>query len=60
MPLSAGKKYCGHDNVFIFDRIFVILADNKDRHKYLNEFDFRPDRNIFFRVTRPLASTFSP
>ena len=36
MPLSAGKKCCGHDKVFSFDRLFVILADNKDSPAHAN------------------------
>ena len=36
------------------------LVGNKDRHKYSDEFDFRPDQNIRFRVTHPLASIFFP
>ena len=34
------------------------FAGNKDRHKYSDEFDFRPDRSICFAVTRPLVSNF--
>ena len=31
------------------------LADNKDRHKYSDEFDFRPDRRVCFGVTHPFS-----
>ena len=32
------------------------LADNVDSHKISDEFEFRPDRNIDFRVTCPLVA----
>ena len=38
---------------FIFDRIFVKLAGNHDRHKISDEFKFRPDRISHFGVTCP-------
>ena len=41
------------DSDFIFDWIFVKLADIKDSHKILDVFDFGPDQIIHFRVTRP-------
>ena len=31
------------------------LADNRDRHKILDEFEFRPDQTIYFGVTCPLV-----
>ena len=39
-------KCCGHDSSFIYHRILIKLAGNKDRHKISDEFDFRPYRNI--------------
>ena len=33
------------------DRIIINFADNQDSHKILDEFEFRPDRNIHFGVT---------
>ena len=46
-------KYCPEDNDFISDRFLFKLAGNKDRHKISDEFDFGPDWNIHFGVTRP-------
>ena len=31
------------------------LADNLDRHKISDEFEFRPDRTIYYGVTFPIA-----
>ena len=42
------KKSCGYDSTFIFDWIFVKLADIQDRYKVL---DFQPDRTVHFGVT---------
>ena len=46
-------KLCLQASSFIFDRIFVKLAGNEDRHKITDEFEFRPDRISHFRVTCP-------
>ena len=35
-------KWCLHTSSFIFDRIIIKVAGNQDRHKSLDEFDFRP------------------
>ena len=35
-------KWCLHASLFIFDRIIIKVAGNKDRHKSLGEFDFGP------------------
>ena len=51
--LEHREKCCGHDNAFIFDRIFFKLADNEDRHKISDKFDFGPARTIHFGVTCP-------
>ena len=37
----------------IFDRIFIKLAGNQDRHKILDEFEFRPDGISHLGVTCP-------
>ena len=44
-------KCCPGDSDFIFDRIFIKLADHKYGHKILKKFDFGPDRTIRMRVT---------
>ena len=38
---------------FIFDRIFIKLAGNQDRHKISDEFEFRPDWISHLGVTYP-------
>ena len=35
-------KWCLHASSFIFDRIIIKVADNQDRRKSLDEFDFGP------------------
>ena len=35
-------KRCLHASSFICDRIIIKVADNQDRHKSLDEFDFGP------------------
>ena len=35
-------KWCIHGSSFIFDRIIIKVADNQDRHKSSDEFDFEP------------------
>ena len=37
-------KICQHSSAFIFDRIFFILAGNKNIHNISDEFEIRPDR----------------
>ena len=46
-------KRCLQASSFIFDRIFVKLAGNQDRHKISDEFKFRTDRISHFGVTCP-------
>ena len=46
-------KWCLLTSSFIFDRIFVKLARNQDRHEFSQEFEFRPDRISHFGVTCP-------
>ena len=41
---------CDYSSAFVFGWIFFILASNKDNHKSLNEFEFRPAP-----VTDPLS-----
>ena len=40
------RKCCPDDCDFTFDRIFIKLADNKDRHKISDKFNFGPVLNI--------------
>ena len=62
MLLSVGKNpidlHCRgkrRHHVFsaVFDRILFILAGNKDIHKSLDEFEFRPDPTTDYRVSCP-------
>ena len=46
-------KWCLQASLFIFYQIFVRLAGNQDRHKILDEFEFRPDWISPFEVMRP-------
>ena len=46
------ETYYGHDSTFIFNRFFFNLADNQDRYKISDKFDFEPDRTTRFGVTR--------
>ena len=47
VPLSGVKK----NDVFSFSQwTFVKLADNADRHKSSNEFEFGPNRIIHFGI----------
>ena len=46
-------KWCLQASSFIFDRIFVKLAGNKDRQKISDEFELQPDRIRHFRVMCP-------
>ena len=46
-------KWCLQASSFIFDRIFVKLAGNQDRHKISDKFEFRPDRICHFGVICP-------
>ena len=36
-------KFCDHSSAFMFDRIFVILAGNKDNYKITDDFKTRPN-----------------
>ena len=46
-------KCCLHASPFIFDRIIIKVAGNQDKHKSLDEFDFRADQTTHFEVTCP-------
>ena len=46
-------KCCEHDSAFNFYWIFIKPADNRDRHKISDEFDFWPDPTSHFGVTFP-------
>ena len=46
-------KWCLQASTFIFDRFFVKLSGNQDRHKISDEFAFRPDLIRHFGVTHP-------
>ena len=45
-------KLCLQVSLFIFYQIFIKLAGNQDRHKILNEFEFRLDQVSHFGVSR--------
>ena len=47
------RKWCLQTSSFIFDRIFIKLARNQDRHKISDEFEFQPDQISHFGVTCP-------
>ena len=44
-----------HYHIFstVFDRILFMLAGNKDMHKSLDEFEFRPDPTTDYGVSCP-------
>ena len=42
-------------SLFRLNQIFMRLADNQDRHKISNKFEFRPDRTSDLGVTCPLV-----
>ena len=46
-------KWCLHASMFIIDRILVKLADNQDRHKISDVFEFWPDQTSHFGVICP-------
>ena len=46
-------KCCLHASSFIFERIIIEVADNQDRHKSLDEFDFGPHQTTNFGITCP-------
>ena len=44
---------CVHSSAFIFDRIFFILAGNKNIHNISDKFEIRPDRTKDCGVSCP-------
>ena len=46
-------KCCLHASSFIFDGIIIKFAGNQDRHKSLNEFNFRLDQTTQLGVSCP-------
>ena len=50
LALERLKKCYEHNSSFLFCRISIKLADNKNRHKIL-EFDFQSDRTICLGVS---------
>ena len=51
-PLIMWKR-CLHLVFVVFYQIFFELADNEDKHKISDEFQFRPDRINPYRVRYP-------
>ena len=47
-------KCCLHASSFIFDRIIIKNADNQERHKSSNKFDFGPDQDYSLWSYLPL------
>ena len=54
------EKRCLHLFSVVFDRIFFVLASNKDMHKISDEFEFPPDRTTDYGVSCPCASKKFP
>ena len=56
-------KWCLHASSFSFDRIFIKVAGNQDRHKSLDKFDFEPLVSLahlcFFSSPQPKAHKVS-
>ena len=50
--VMMGKMF-EHSKAFVFDRIFFILAGNKDIHYISNKFKIRPDRTNDCGVSCP-------
>ena len=51
--LERLKNQCHHVMSVDIDPIFFKLADNKDMHNIMNEFEFRPDLTTDYRVSWP-------
>ena len=58
--LERLKNQCHHVISVDIDPIFFKLADNKDMHNIMNEFEFRPDRTTDYGVSCPWASKKYP
>ena len=52
-------EWCLHACLFIFDRIIIKVADNQDRHKSSDEFDFGLNQTTHFGVTCPWVKKIS-
>ena len=52
-------KWCLHASSFIFYRIIIKVAGNKDRHKNSVEFDFGLNQTTHFGVTCPWVTKIS-
>ena len=46
-------KILYHSSAYIFDGIFIILADTKENHNILDKFEFRQDSTKDCRVSCP-------
>ena len=46
VPKKAHNRPCPEHSLLSFYRNFMKLADNLNRHKFLDEIDFRPDRIV--------------
>ena len=56
MLCGAEKRYirpCPEHSLFSFDWIFMKVADNLDRHKISDDFNFLQDHTNHFGVTCP-------
>ena len=51
--LECPKNQCRHVISVDIDPIFFKLADNKDMHNIMNEFEFGPDRTTDYGVSCP-------
>ena len=58
--LERLKNRCHHVISVDIDPIFFKLADNKDMHNIMNEFEFRPDWTTDYGVSCPWASNKLP
>ena len=52
-PYTYKGKWGLYISLFNFDRIFVKLADNQDRYKISDKFEFTPDWISHFGVMCP-------
>ena len=53
VALERLKHRCHHVISVDIDPILFKLADNKDMHNIMNEFEFRPDRTTDYGVSCP-------
>ena len=52
-------KWCLRSSSLIFDQIIIKVADNQDRHKSSDEFDFGPNQTTHFGITCPWVTKIS-